>query len=114
MKELLLDATRFGMLVFLLTSMLELGLSLTFGQALASLKNLRFLGGPDRATPHSLGLATGSRNVAAALLVGALNFKDPRVNVMVIVTALVGLVILLPTASALGRRTLREINEPAT
>lgn len=71
------------------------------------------LGGPDRATRHSLGLATGLRNVAAALLVGAQNFKDPRVNVMVIVTALVGLVILLPTAGALGRRMPRQFDEPA-
>jgi BASS family bile acid:Na+ symporter len=70
------------------------------------------LGGPDRATRHLLGLATGLRNVAAALLVGAQNFKDPRVNVMVIVTALVGLVILLPTAGALGRRMPRQFDEP--
>jgi BASS family bile acid:Na+ symporter len=61
------------------------------------------LGGPGRPTRTTLGLGTGSRNVAAALLVGAQNFKDPRVNVMVIVSALVALAILLPTAGVLGR-----------
>jgi BASS family bile acid:Na+ symporter len=72
------------------------------------------LGGSDRATRHSLGLATGLRNVAVALLVGAQNFKDPKVNVMVIVTALVGLVILLPVAAALGRHTPRQLNKAAS
>jgi BASS family bile acid:Na+ symporter len=62
------------------------------------------LGGPDRATRDALGFGTGLRNVAAALLVGAENFKDPKVNVMVIVTALVGVAILLPAAHVLGRR----------
>lgn len=61
-------------------------------------------GGSDRAIRDALGLGTGSRNVGAALLIGAKNFNDPRVNVMVIITALVGLVILLPIASAWGRR----------
>jgi BASS family bile acid:Na+ symporter len=63
------------------------------------------LAGPDRGIRAALGLGTASRNVAAALLVGAQNFKDPRVNVMVVVTALASLLILLPTANALGRRS---------
>jgi bile acid:Na+ symporter, BASS family len=62
------------------------------------------LGGPDRPTRVALGLGTASRNVAAALLVGAQNFKDPKVNVMVIVTALASLSVLLPAANWLGRR----------
>jgi BASS family bile acid:Na+ symporter len=60
--------------------------------------------GSDPGTRCALGLGTGLRNVAAALLVGGQNFQDPKVNVMVIVTALVGLVILLPAASWLARR----------
>jgi bile acid:Na+ symporter, BASS family len=60
-------------------------------------------GGGDRSHREVLGLAAGLRNIAAALLVGA-SFEDPRVNVMVIVSALVSLLILLPTARALGRR----------
>jgi BASS family bile acid:Na+ symporter len=63
------------------------------------------LGGRDRGIRSALGLGTGLRNVAAALLVGAQNFKDPKVNVMVIVTALVSLALLLPAANALGKRT---------
>jgi len=62
-------------------------------------------GGSDRAIRDALGLGTGSRNVGAALLIGAKNFSDPKVNVMVIVTALVGLFILLPAATVMGRRT---------
>src|SRR5215471_14912843 len=64
----------------------------------------RLCGGSDRAIRDALGLGTGLRNVGAALLVGAKNFNDPRVNVMVIVSALVGIFILLPVAGAWGRR----------
>jgi BASS family bile acid:Na+ symporter len=67
-------------------------------------------GGSDRAIRHALGLGTGSRNIGAALLIGAKNFSDPRVNVMVIVTALVGLFILLPVATAMGRPRMSESN----
>jgi bile acid:Na+ symporter, BASS family len=63
----------------------------------------RLLGGGDRGICDALALGTGSRNVAAALLAGAQNFQDARVNVMVIVSAVVGLGILLPTARALGK-----------
>jgi BASS family bile acid:Na+ symporter len=59
-------------------------------------------GGSDRATRYALSLGTSLRNVAAALLVGGNSFKDPKVNVMVIVTALVGLVMVVPIASVLG------------
>jgi BASS family bile acid:Na+ symporter len=62
------------------------------------------LGGRNREIQVSLGLGTGSRNVAAALLIGAQNFKDPKVNVMVIVSALASLLILLPLARAFGKR----------
>ena len=61
-------------------------------------------GGPDRGIRDALGLGTGLRNVAVALLIGAKSFNDPRMNVMVVVTALVGLFVLLPAASAFGRR----------
>ena len=62
------------------------------------------LGGPDPGIRRVLALGTGLRNVAAALLVGAQNFTDPMVNVMVIVSALVGLVLLLFAARAMRRR----------
>jgi BASS family bile acid:Na+ symporter len=67
------------------------------------------LGGRKREIQVSLGLGTGSRNVAAALLIGAQNFKDPKVNVMVIVSALASLLILLPLARVLGKRAGAEV-----
>jgi bile acid:Na+ symporter, BASS family len=66
------------------------------------------LGGADRATRATLGLGTGLRNVAAALVIGAQNFNDPRVNVMVIVSALASFLILLPAAHLLGRRIVAD------
>ena len=64
------------------------------------------VGGADHGTRAALGLATGSRNVAAALVVGA-RIPDPGVNVMVIVSALVALAVLLPAARVLGRHATR-------
>jgi len=74
------------------------------------------LGGHDRGIRHALALATASRNVAAALLIGAQDFKDPKVNVMVTVTAIVSLFILLPAAVVFGRRARESTAslEPAT
>lgn len=62
-------------------------------------------GGRDLHGRRALGFATGSRNVPAALLVGTQNFHDPRVNLMIVVSALSGLLILIPVASYLGRQT---------
>ena len=58
------------------------------------------LGGPARDTRSVLALGTSQRNIAAALVVGGQNFKDPRVVVMVVVVAIVGMIVLMP----LGRR----------
>ena len=41
----------------------------------------------DRETRSVLGLGTAQRNIAAALVVGAQNFEEPQVVVMVIVVA---------------------------
>lgn len=62
------------------------------------------LGGADRASCITLGIGTALRNVAAALVVGAQNFKEPKVSVMVVVTALVALIVLLPLAHFTGQR----------
>jgi hypothetical protein len=51
------------------------------------------------------------RVLRRALLIASQNFKDPKVSVMVIVTALVSLLILLPTARALGRRASAHVTE---
>ena len=62
------------------------------------------LGGPDRDMKKVLALGTSQRNIAAALVIGLQSFSDdPKVEVMVIVTAIVGLIVLLPVARALGK-----------
>ncbi len=63
------------------------------------------LGGPGRDTRPVLALGTAQRNIAAALVVGGQSFSDPKVVVMVIVVAIVGLLVLMPLSKALGRRT---------
>jgi len=66
------------------------------------------LGGPDAGTRSVLGLGTGQRNVAAALLLATQNYPDePGVVVMLIVSTLAGLVVLLPAASWCARRSSR-------
>ncbi len=56
------------------------------------------LGGPATDTRSVLGLGTAQRNIAAALVVGSQSFTDPKVVVMVVVTALLSLVVLMPLA----------------
>jgi bile acid:Na+ symporter, BASS family len=58
------------------------------------------LGGPERDTRSVLAMGTAQRNIAAALVVGGQNFDEPRVVVMVVVVAIVGLLVLMP----LGRK----------
>jgi BASS family bile acid:Na+ symporter len=103
-----------GLVVLVLIVALEFGSVLSVFGTGAILASVVFVvlsalvgwlvGGAGRGTRDALALATGSRNVAAALLVGAKNFPDPRVNVMVIVSALVALSIFLPVARVLGGR----------
>ena len=63
------------------------------------------LGGPGMDTRPVLALGTAQRNIAAALVVGGQSFSDPKVVVMVIVVAIVGLLVLMPLSKALGRRS---------
>jgi BASS family bile acid:Na+ symporter len=62
-----------------------------------------FLGGPGPDTRRVLALGTAQRNIAAALVVGGQSFTDPKVVVMIIVVAIVGLLVLMPLSKALGR-----------
>ena len=62
------------------------------------------LGGPGRDTKSVLGLGTGQRNIAAALVVANQNFGDPDVLITLIVISLVGLFILMPIGGELGKR----------
>lgn len=67
------------------------------------------LGGPRPATRSVLGLGTGQRNVAAALVVATQNFTDPGVVAMLLASTLIGLIILL-----LAARYLARLSSPAT
>jgi bile acid:Na+ symporter, BASS family len=62
------------------------------------------LGGPSPGTRSVLGLGTGQRNVAAALVIATQNFPDPGVVVMILVSTLAGLVVLLLAAHRFARR----------
>jgi BASS family bile acid:Na+ symporter len=61
------------------------------------------LGGAQSDTRGVMALGTAQRNIAAALVVGGQNFKDPNVIVMVVVVAIVGLLLLMPLARYLGK-----------
>jgi BASS family bile acid:Na+ symporter len=61
------------------------------------------LGGPAADTRPVLGLGTAQRNIAAALVVGSQSFEDPKVVVMVVVVAIVGLLILMPLSRRLAQ-----------
>ena len=63
------------------------------------------LGGPGPDTRSVLALGSAQRNIAAALVVGGQNFEDPKVVVMVAVVAIVGLLILMPLARVVARRS---------
>ncbi|WP_431357789.1 bile acid:sodium symporter family protein [Haloarcula marina] len=57
------------------------------------------------------GLGTAQRNVSAALIVGAQNFTDPNVLVVLVIGAMLMLVVLLPLGGELGRRTASAAGE---
>jgi BASS family bile acid:Na+ symporter len=61
------------------------------------------LGGPESGTRGVMALGTAQRNIAAALVVGGQNFNDPKVVVMVVVVAIVGLLLLMPFARYLAK-----------
>ncbi|HYH65191.1 MAG TPA: bile acid:sodium symporter [Urbifossiella sp.] len=56
------------------------------------------LGGPAWKTRAVLGVGTGQRNVAAALVIATQNFTDPEVVVMLLVSTFAGLAVLLAAA----------------
>lgn len=63
-----------------------------------------FLGGSDRGVRSVMGLGTAQRNIAAALVVAGQNF-DSDVITYLMVMAVIGLVVLMPAAGELGKRT---------
>jgi predicted Na+-dependent transporter len=62
-----------------------------------------FLGGSESSTKSVMGLGTAQRNISAALVVAGQNF-DTAVITYLIVIAVIGLVVLMPTAGELGKR----------
>ena len=64
-----------------------------------------WLGGRNTAQKTVLCMGTGLRNIPAALVVSVQNFKNPDVPVMILVTTVMGILILVPTALRLGKRT---------
>jgi BASS family bile acid:Na+ symporter len=62
------------------------------------------LGGRRDDIRRVLALGTAQRNIAAALVVASQSFSDPKVVVMVIVVAIVGLVTIMPFARILAKR----------
>jgi BASS family bile acid:Na+ symporter len=72
------------------------------------------LGGPGIDTRSVLALGTAQRNIAAALVVGGQNFRDPKVVVMVAVVAIVGMLILMPLARAVANRNSRAFAKATT
>jgi BASS family bile acid:Na+ symporter len=69
------------------------------------------LGGPAPSTRSVLGVGTGQRNVAAALLIATENFGgEPEVTVMLLVSTISGLVVILVAARRFARHSAR----PAT
>jgi len=63
-------------------------------------------GGSDPGTRSVLALGTAQRNLSAALVVGGQNFADtPAVITFIIVAGIVGLIVLLPAAGEIGRKT---------
>ncbi len=65
-----------------------------------------FGAGSDAGVRSVLGLGTAQRNLSAALVVAGQNFaSDPDVMTFIIVAGIVGLLVLMPLASQLGKRS---------
>jgi len=65
-----------------------------------------FGAGPEQGVRSVLGLGTAQRNLSAALVVAGQNFaSDPDVLTFIIVAGIVGLLVLMPLASQLGKRS---------
>jgi BASS family bile acid:Na+ symporter len=65
-----------------------------------------FAAGSDAGTRSVLGLGTAQRNLSAAMVVAGQNFSDsPAVLTFIIVAGIVGLIVLLPGAGELGKRS---------
>lgn len=79
----------------LISTFLLLGIAMAAGY---------FLGGPDAATRRTLLMATGQRNLAAALVVATGSFADrPNVLVFLAAAGLLAMIMVLPIAGRFGK-----------
>ena len=68
-----------------------------------------FGAGKDAGVRSVLGLGTAQRNLSAAMVVAGQNFaSDPGVLTFIIVAGIVGLLVLMPLAGELGRRSTQQ------
>lgn len=82
----------------------SLGLLAGFVFIVLSLAIGYFLGGSEAGNRSVMGLGTAQRNISAALVVAGQNF-DLDVITYLMVIAVIGLVVLMPAAGELGKRT---------
>ena len=82
----------------ILAGILFIVLSLVVGYLLG------MAGGPEGGIRSVMGLGTAQRNISAALVVAAQNF-DSNVITYLMVIAVIGLVVLMPAAGELGKRS---------
>jgi bile acid:Na+ symporter, BASS family len=67
------------------------------------------LGGPERGTRQAMAFMHAGRNASLALMVVSEVFSDqPKVLIMITVTVVLMLIVLMPTAKWLGRRTAQQ------
>ena len=72
-----------------------------------------FGAGPNPGVRSVLGLGTAQRNLSAALVVAGQNFaSEPDVMTFIIVAGIVSLIVLMPLAGELGRRSTRTAEQP--
>lgn len=62
------------------------------------------LGAPEPAREVVFGLATGQRNIAAALVVATQTIGAPRTTALVVAASLLGMIVLFPIAFTSGKR----------
>jgi len=63
-----------------------------------------FMGGSDKDKKIVMSLCTGQRNISAALLVAAENFKDKEIILTLVAISIIGLLFRVPYARWIGRK----------
>ena len=66
-----------------------------------------FMGGRDKDKKVVMSLCTGQRNISAALLVAAENFKDKEIILTLVAISIIGLLFRVPYARWIGKRVKR-------